>query len=232
MSWLFSRALVEEYSADTCLDGELSAPSNSTVTPQAYLPQDRMTEFSRPSQFGMTFAPLTESRGAELLTSFLEAFRARTSAQQEKVQASTESEAGSGVKWPESLVKYDRNSLSWRTHRSLWDEELPWSSVTLPALGMTQNGVVYQHPTAERPITGIDSGLSPDGKTFFHTPNCTGLDGGSNSRKALKAKGGEVIGQLNPTWVEWLMGWPLGWTDLKPLGMDRFQEWRQQHGHF
>ena len=28
-------------------------------------------------------------------------------------------------------------------------------------------------------------------------------------------------GQLNPTWVEWLIGWPLGWTDLKPLGMDK-----------
>jgi hypothetical protein len=23
-------------------------------------------------------------------------------------------------------------------------------------------------------------------------------------------------GQLNPTWVEWLMGFPLGWTDLEP----------------
>ena len=22
-------------------------------------------------------------------------------------------------------------------------------------------------------------------------------------------------GQLNPTWVEWLMGYPIGWTDLK-----------------
>ena len=22
-------------------------------------------------------------------------------------------------------------------------------------------------------------------------------------------------GQLNPTWVEWLMGFPLGWTDLE-----------------
>ena len=22
-------------------------------------------------------------------------------------------------------------------------------------------------------------------------------------------------GQLNPTWVEWLMGYPLGWTDLR-----------------
>jgi len=27
----------------------------------------------------------------------------------------------------------------------------------------------------------------------------------------------QIGGSLNPTWVEWLMGWPLGWTDLKPL---------------
>ena len=26
-------------------------------------------------------------------------------------------------------------------------------------------------------------------------------------------------GQLNPTWVEWLMGFPIGWTDLKPSEM-------------
>ena len=37
-------------------------------------------------------------------------------------------------------------------------------------------------------------------------------------------------GQLNPTWVEWLMGWPLGWTDLKPSGTDKFQAWRHSHG--
>lgn len=28
-----------------------------------------------------------------------------------------------------------------------------------------------------------------------------------------------VSGQLNPTWVEWLMGFPLGWTDLKDSEM-------------
>jgi hypothetical protein len=39
-------------------------------------------------------------------------------------------------------------------------------------------------------------------------------------------------GRLNPTWVEWLMGWPLGWTDLKPLEMDKFQQWLQQHSDF
>ncbi len=40
---------------------------------------------------------------------------------------------------------------------------------------------------------------------------------------------GREIGQLNPAWVEWLMGWPIGWTALAPLAMDRFQEWQRQH---
>ncbi len=29
-----------------------------------------------------------------------------------------------------------------------------------------------------------------------------------------------IGGQLNPTWVEWLMGWPLGWTDLNASATD------------
>jgi len=37
-------------------------------------------------------------------------------------------------------------------------------------------------------------------------------------------------GQLNPNWVEWLMGWPIGWTDLGPLETDRFREWLEKHG--
>ena len=47
--------------------------------------------------------------------------------------------------------------------------------------------------------------------------------------------GGETIQQtpqmqLNPAWVEWLMGFPAGWTDLKPLAMHKFQEWLDLHG--
>lgn len=36
-------------------------------------------------------------------------------------------------------------------------------------------------------------------------------------------------GRLNPTWVEWLMGWPLGWTDLQLLATDKYQRWLQSH---
>ena len=39
-------------------------------------------------------------------------------------------------------------------------------------------------------------------------------------------------GRLNPDWAEWLMGWPIGWTDLKPLAMDKFHEWLRQHSPF
>jgi DNA (cytosine-5)-methyltransferase 1 len=31
--------------------------------------------------------------------------------------------------------------------------------------------------------------------------------------KVVSIQGGN--GSLNPTWVEWLMGYPSGWTDLK-----------------
>jgi hypothetical protein len=30
------------------------------------------------------------------------------------------------------------------------------------------------------------------------------------------------VGKLNPEWVEWLMGWPLGWTDCVPSAMVSF----------
>jgi len=42
----------------------------------------------------------------------------------------------------------------------------------------------------------------------------------------------QVGGPLNPPWVEWLMGWPPGWTDLKPLEMDKFHYARQPHGDY
>ena len=40
----------------------------------------------------------------------------------------------------------------------------------------------------------------------------------------------ENTGHLNPEWLEWFMGWPMGWTGLEPLEMDKYQEWLQSHG--
>lgn len=54
-------------------------------------------------------------------------------------------------------------------------------------------------------------------------------------RTKMNGKRGETLdaaagGPLSPMWVEWLMGWPIGSTDLKPLEMAKFQEWLKQHG--
>jgi len=38
--------------------------------------------------------------------------------------------------------------------------------------------------------------------------------------------------RLNPNWVEWLMGWPIGHTALKLLETAKYQEWQQQHSNF
>jgi hypothetical protein len=82
MSWLFSQVLGEEYLGDISLDGEQSVQSSGKPTPQAYCAPDKMTDFSRLSQYGITYKPLTESRGEELLTLYLEDFRAKICPQQ------------------------------------------------------------------------------------------------------------------------------------------------------
>lgn len=41
---------------------------------------------------------------------------------------------------------------------------------------------------------------------------------------------GQNTGQLNPDWVEWLMGWPIKWTSLEPMRIELFQEWRCKNG--
>jgi hypothetical protein len=79
MSWLFSQVLVEEYLGDISLDGEQSVPLNGKPTQLAYCALDKMTDFCRVSQFGMTYKPLTENLGEELLMSYLADFHVKTS---------------------------------------------------------------------------------------------------------------------------------------------------------
>jgi hypothetical protein len=285
MSWLFSQALVEEYLGDISSDGEPSVPSSGNPTQQAYLPPDKMTDFSRLSRFGMTYKPLTEDRGETLLTLYREVFHAKTLAQQDEGQELTENEVGCGVKWHGSFTRYDPNSSSWKTHQCLLLGDLEPYLQTWPRWGLMRSGECWEQSMLVPRTSVIESGFVPNDEDFFHTPNTSGMDGGSNSRKALrkrkemwptpclpgnggtngKAKlktmlnwptprtrgmcggtghkqmliqklgeeeGTEMFngGKLNPSWVEWLMGWPLGWTDLKPLETDKFQKWLDEHG--
>ena len=269
MSYIFSRALVAEFSPASFSGTDASAPSNTSPMPRPCLWHDRTMEPSRLSRFGMTCERLMDDRGAVLLMSFVGASRARTSARQEAEMESTASAPASGAKWPESSVRYDPATSSWKTAHCLWEEVLPWSSVTLPIWGMTRSGFVYRHPTAERPISATGSGLWPtitvcgnynrkgasatsgDGlatavnQRTWPTATATSYKGWSPNHNRAHTddrldytveREAYQLGQqtppmrLNPDWVEWLMGWPIGHTDLKPLATDKFREWQQQHG--
>ena len=242
MSWLFSQALVEEYSAATSSDGAPSALLSVMPTPHSFWRNDKPMDCSRLSRFGLTCAVLTDAHGEALLTWFREDFLAKTFRPQATVWASQEPAPDCGGRWHELPMRYDRVTSSWRTHHCLWDEGLPWFSVTLPKWGMTRGGGLWERLISERhtsetgsgslqktpirrwptPVASMSKGSSPAALT-----RKSGADR-SNDRldHAVMASDG---GHLNPEWVEWLMGWPIGWTELKPLAMDKFHLWQQQH---
>ena len=76
----------------------------------------------------------------------------------------------------------------------------------------------------------------------FPTPGTKGLSNGSGNcekanqlyedgvitdeeRKSFRAGNG---GQLNPGWVEWLMGWPKGWVSLEPMEKSDYEPKTQE----
>lgn len=270
MSWLYSRALVAAYSEATCSDGAQSALLSGNPTPQAYLSPDKTTAFSRRSLSGMTFKPLTENLGADLLTWFLADSRVRTYPFLDEVQALKARSQACGHTWQGSLAKYDHDLSMWRTAQCSLLGGLDEFSETWPSWGMMHNGECWEQMTWVPRIAERESGLwptprscsamaatiTPDsawaenrnpnletvvGRTTWPTPVASMSKGSSPAaltRKSGKDRTNDRLdhavmasdgGQLNPTWVEWLMGWPQGWTDLKPLEMAKFHKWQRQH---
>jgi hypothetical protein len=310
MNSLSSQEQVEAFSEDTSLDGEQSVQLNGSNTQLAYCAQDKMMGFSRLSRFGMTFKPLMEDLGEELLMSYLAGFHAKTSQPQEKVSESMESGQECGEKWRGSFVKYDPDSSSWKTHQCSLLGDLEPFSETWPQWGLMRNGECWEQTTLERTIRGTGFGLEENkwatpttmdklppksaqalekeatqarpGRSKpanlrdqvsnmqnWPTPNAWDGKRGPRSEENLKNKKHQINlitavkqaerekllptpnardwkdgktagnrkspglgvvahqletetgGQLNPTWVEWLMGWPLGWSELKPLVTDK-----------
>jgi len=244
MSWLFSQALVEEYSVDTSSDGEPSALLSGSHTQQAYCAPDKMTVFSRLSRFGMTYKPLTVNRGEELLTLYRAGFHAKTFQLLGGGLALTESAAECGEKWHASFTKYDPDLRLWKTHQCSLLGDLEPFLETWPQWGLMRNGECWEQQTLAHHTKGTGFGL-------WATPAASdGQRGGTITDKMTGQSLPQMVntpakwptptvqdseqagGQLNPTWVEWLMGWPPGWTDLKPLETDKSHCVPQQPGDF
>ena len=202
-----------------------------------------------------------------------------------KGSESTEQDLACGVRWRELWARYDRVSCGWRTHRFLWDEGLPWSSVTLPRWGMMRDGVLWERITPEHFTSGTGCGFLPTPTTqhvtvsnpertyqrdikhsgptwqsvlavanrMWPTPTVCGNynrkgasstsgDGlatavknwptptvqdsknngaPSQMERNTKPLNAEVGGSLSPNWTEWLMGWPIGWTDCDASATDK-----------
>ena len=276
MSWHYSQVLAEEFWEENCLDGEQFVQSNKIPTASLHLPKEKIKAFSRLSPSGMTFAPLMESLGEELLMWFLEGFHVQTSQQQGKGLESREKKVASGQKWQGLLAKYDPDLHLLKTAQCSLLEDSTQSYPILPKWGLMRDGELWEQTTLGQIIKGIESGLSqgmwptpdanmaargtqenwtktrPSGHQAQYTINQAVRDSmkmwptptanedacGKPSGKMQKMLGNhpevrnQGTGTLNPTWVEWLMGWPLGWTDLKPLEMDKFQKWLELHGRY
>lgn len=67
--------------------------------------------------------------------------------------------------------------------------------------------------------------LTPKTPTGGGKPQRTTKGGGLRKLEDQVAQ--EAVGQLNPQWVEWLMGWPSGWTALEELEPEEFKRWER-----
>jgi hypothetical protein len=154
----------------------------------------------------------------------------------------TQDTFGLGYETPSAT--YDPDTQSWRMYGdiSLW--EGPPCLENLPKSGMTRNGVLYQQPDWVPPIDATGSSLlhTPTAKAnqmapsmksgWWPTPTAHGentatrneahvrrLESGmrysSRLSQAIALNEPKATGYVNPAWVEWLMGFPLGWTDLE-----------------
>lgn len=79
---------------------------------------------------------------------------------------------------------------------------------------ITKNGTVrHMGKSGKQSYARLDAVAA-----MFPTPQARDFRTGHQERffdpKRSKNPNDQIGGQLNPTWVEWLMGFPIGWTDL------------------
>ena len=256
MSWHYLQGQEEASSEDICWDGERFVPSNGQTTLVGYCLPDSETESCHDSPSGTMCRPSTGSRGEDELMSSAADSLAKIFPVLERARESLAKDRGCGHTWRGSSVKLNPSGSWLKTALSLLPEDSMPFCGTWPKWGTMRNGECWERLTPERPTNATGSGLWPtptvtgnhnrkgasknsgDGLATavkWATPTCHDRKGKSGAKRGRNAHGSECLtqqagGTLNPLWVEWLMGWPIGWTDCEPLETDKFQQWLRSHG--
>ena len=231
MSWLISRALMEAcanlpsspalvavYLQVSCSGIEPSVQLSETAMPLGYSFGGKTTASLSHFRCGTIFAPLKASCGEELLTSFLEAFPVKPTARLRLVKTQQMTSGRKcGESWQMSLpgTYLPRTSIG---------AQLTQRRMTLRRWVTKSDALPYRRLTWVLTTFGKDSG-------YLHTPTATAnYCAPSMQKHAVCREYSRVFGRVTPTNHEWLMGWPIGWTDFAPLATGRFRAWQQQHG--
>ena len=218
MSWLFSRAQAEDCLRLVSLAGKQCALSNSIGIADAYLSSDKMTDSLEIfSQYGMTFVPLTENRGAELFMLYLEASLAKHT---QRLHPGGTTPTIFGLKCEES----------WQM--SLPGTFLPKTSAELRLNKHQTTCDLWVTKPKQYPLERKTWVLTTYGKDigYLHTPTTQGNYCAPSMQKHASCRAWvSVFGRVTPEAQEYLMGWPIGWSGLKPLVTDGFLWWLSQH---
>ena len=227
MSWHYLQEQGEDFSLQNFLDGIPSAQLKSKNIPEMSCSLGSETDNLSDSQSGTTLEHLTENLGEIKSISSQEDFPVKTYPQRVQVKDLPEPVADYGKSMRGLLEKFSLNLPSLKTHLCLGLEDLELSCKTLPKWGMTLDGACWELGTSLQITFETECGYLPtpcarDWKDNGRAP--------AEFRRHTKKLAAIYGGKVNPMAYEWMMGWPIGWTELKPLEMDKFQQWQQQHG--
>ena len=174
-----------------------------------------------------------ESLGPAESISSAEGSLARTSAQPEQRKendlGSPENVVDCGPSCSGSFARYNLASSCWKTSQLSLRMGLETFSETWPAWGMTLNGECFQLADSVPHIAGNVCGLLP-------TPTASDANGSgrSHKRKGIERGWTNLKDYCSLVWklayppvlvVEYMMGYPIGWTGLEPLETLSFPSW-------
>lgn len=233
----FLQALAEGSSPTSSSDTDRFSPSNGRSTANKCSDRESKTDASLGSRSSETCGRLTEHRGGDSAIASLADSLAPMLALPETVPAWMGMSRVFGQNKRVSLARWDRDMFSWRTHQCSLLAAGYESLETLPEWGMSVGGELYRVPTPDFLNRETEFGLLPtlcasECKDRAKASVLARLNrGGRVSRMLCSAQipdCQEHVG-LNPCFAEWMQGFPIGWTALKPLETDKFQSWLHSH---